>query len=68
MILPPQYEKSEDAKTLCKTLWIDQPEDAFRRRKTSTFQKSFVKGVKAKESNPCLKHGLDGPFLAEEYI
>ncbi|MCX7934716.1 MAG: serine/threonine protein kinase, partial [Planctomycetota bacterium] len=62
-IIPPEgYEQSEDAKTICATLWVHHPTDAFRRRSASAYNPAFVRAVKAGEPNPCLYPDASGIF------
>ncbi len=68
IIPPPGYEKTEEAKILCKTLWVEDPVQCFRRRKTGVYNPKFVRAVKAGEPNPCLLPDENGAFKPEETI
>jgi len=54
VVPPPGFNESEEGKVLCRTLWIEQPIQCFRRRSTAAYRSRFVQSVKDKEDNPCL--------------
>jgi len=55
IIPPPDFGGGEDAKTLCATLWVEDPIDSFFDRRGSEYQDEFLLSAKNKEPNPCLK-------------
>jgi len=63
VIIPPEgYDQTDDAKTICSTLWVRNPLEAFRRRSTSAYHPEFVRAAKAGEPNPCLYPEASGIF------
>lgn len=55
VVLPADYESTEEPKTLCSTLWISDPKDCLPRRTTKSYCNDFLLALKNKVDNPCLK-------------
>ncbi len=54
--------ESEEARVMRKVLRIKSVQHCFRKRTASMYSRDFLIALKNKEMNPCLYHGLIGPY------